>query len=264
MQTSVTYYSQNGEDALLHRMFPGKTDGVFVEVGCIDGLKFSNTYVFEQLGWTGVCIEAHQGYIDALRRNRPRSQVFACAVGPRDAGEVTFHANAWGSLSTVDAGREDHFRDRYPEYFEGFEAQSVPMQRIDTILERAGVGAIDILSLDIEGYEIEALKGMTFERFRPRVMVVEFDTPEGKAALDQRLLPVGYTPVTAFYGNAFYTTESALAAGLPRFFRADLLHTPIHTETGPGERVKRIVYLGDNAFVRRMVRRVEKKLLARL
>ena len=43
-------YSQFGEDVLLHRIFR-KSAGVCVEVGAHDGITFSNSLFFEQLGW---------------------------------------------------------------------------------------------------------------------------------------------------------------------------------------------------------------------
>jgi len=54
------YYSQHGEDFILDLIFDHKKSGFFVEVGCIDGLRFSNTLFFEKLGWKGICIEAHK------------------------------------------------------------------------------------------------------------------------------------------------------------------------------------------------------------
>ena len=77
----VNYYSQHGEDFLLDRLLSDKKRGFFVEVGCIDGRRFSNTLIFEERGWRGLCVEAHTGYIELLRQNRPNSIVCHCAAG---------------------------------------------------------------------------------------------------------------------------------------------------------------------------------------
>src|SRR4029077_1746907 len=52
-----SYRSQNGEDRWLEAHFGGKRSGFFVEVGAYDGVNLSNTYHFEQTGWTGVLVE---------------------------------------------------------------------------------------------------------------------------------------------------------------------------------------------------------------
>jgi hypothetical protein len=97
----VHFYGQHGEDFLLDRIFESKADGFFVEVGCIDGRRFSNTLIFEERGWRGLCIEAHEQYVDLIRKNRPHSIVCHCAAGEADDDYATFYPNARASLSTL-------------------------------------------------------------------------------------------------------------------------------------------------------------------
>ena len=163
-----TYYSQHGEDYLLDCIFAGQSNGFFVEVGCIDGRRFSNTLTFEERGWHGMCIEAHAGYIELLRRNRPDSIICHCAAGETDAQDVTFFANSRGSLSTIDPSKEAEFREKYAKDFTGFEPQTVAMRRLDSLFDEYQVPQIDILSLDVEGYEVPALKGLDFRRYSPK------------------------------------------------------------------------------------------------
>ena len=108
---SESYYSQHGEDFLLSRYFTGH-EGFFVEIGCIDGKRFSNTYHFELKGWKGICVEAHQDYIALLRTNRPKSAIIHCAVGEADEDQAVFFANARGSLSSLDPTKEESRRSK--------------------------------------------------------------------------------------------------------------------------------------------------------
>ena len=43
-----------------------------------------------------------------------------------------------------------------------------------------GLGRIDILSVDVEGWELEVLRGLTLAKYKPRVMIIEnlFDLEE--------------------------------------------------------------------------------------
>jgi FkbM family methyltransferase len=205
------YYSQHGEDILLDRMFEGQASGFFVEVGCIDGVRFSNTLTFEERGWKGLCIEAHSGFIDALRRNRPGSIVEHCAVGDSDEEEVAFYANFRGSLSSLDPTQEKRFR-KYGNYFGGFTEQRVPKRRLDTILAAHGVTRIDLLSIDIEGSEEQAIHGFDIARYRPSVMVIEVDSEEQEALLDRLILKQGYCKWIRLGPNVFYLTDVSLSA----------------------------------------------------
>jgi FkbM family methyltransferase len=207
-----TYYSQHGEDFILDLIFADQSTGFFVEVGCIDGCRFSNTLMFEERGWKGLCVEAHAGYIDALQENRPNSIICHCAVGEENADGVPFYANDRGSLSTLDQSREEEFRSSFGEYFSGFDQQTVDKRRLDRLFEEHDVpDRIDFLSLDIEGYEVEALAGMDLTTYRPRVLVVESDTSGHERRLDNILVPAGYEKRFRLHQNVFYFDELDLA-----------------------------------------------------
>lgn len=203
------YYSQHGEDALLDLIFKDQKEGFFLEVGCIDGRRFSNTLAFEERGWKGMCVEAHSGYIELLKKNRPNSIVCHCAAGETD-GNATFYANARGSLSTLDKTKESHFQINYAPYFSGFEEQHVKKARLSTLLDANQITEIDILSLDIEGYEVEALKGLDLSRHRPQVMVIESDDKQHEQQLDGLILPYGYTKSIRLFANLFYVRDKEM------------------------------------------------------
>lgn len=203
----TNYYSQNGEDFILDQMFPGKTNGFFVEVGCIDGKRFSNTLHFEKKGWKGICIEAHPDYIPLLQANRPNSIVYHCAISEADQDDVFFYANKRGSLSTLDASKESSFREGYGKYFHGFEEKHVPMMSLSTIFRKEVITHIDILSIDIEGYEVNALKGLDFSEVKPLVMVIESEDAAHEKELDSILSNQGYIKSIRISGNVFFVLD---------------------------------------------------------
>ncbi len=95
------YFSQFGEDYLLWKIFNQKPSGFFVEVGGLDGIRFSNTYSFELEGWNGVCIEPHPDYFPLLKINRPQSHCIEAAVGKCN-GFIELFAEPRGEFSTTD------------------------------------------------------------------------------------------------------------------------------------------------------------------
>ncbi|MEJ7645121.1 MAG: FkbM family methyltransferase [Chryseolinea sp.] len=203
------YYSQHGEDFLLDRIFEGKSDGFFVEVGCLDGIEFSNSYFFEEKGWTGLCIEPHRDFLTALRKNRPRSTVVPYAIGEEDRDDVTFYANKLGSLSTLDKGEEKRWEEDYKDFFFGFEEQKVSVRKLTTVFMEQGVTEIDFLSLDIEGFEIFALKGLDLKKFRPKVFVIEYKNDEQRQQIENMLTPHGYFYLGNLGCNSFFSLEKS-------------------------------------------------------
>lgn len=83
-------YSQHGQDTFVYEaFFKGRTEpGTFVDVGAYDGVTFSNTLLFERLGWMGVCVEPLPPAFSKLRSSR-KAICVNCAVADR-AGEAMF------------------------------------------------------------------------------------------------------------------------------------------------------------------------------
>lgn len=199
------YYSQHGEDFLLNKIFKGKADGYYVEVGCLDGIEFSNTYFFEKKGWQGMCIEAHNDFIGALSKNRPNSKVVHCAVGETNKEKVTFYANKVGSLSTLDKDEEERWKANYAKDFYGFEEQEVSMRTLTSVFDELRVKTIDLVSLDIEGYEVQALIGLDFKKYSPRIFIIEYKDEIHKSQVDDILHKNQYHFLSKIGCNLFYS-----------------------------------------------------------
>jgi FkbM family methyltransferase len=203
------YYSQHGEDFLINKIFNGKKNGFYVEIGCLDGIEYSNTYFFEKKGWNGICVEAHKDFIEMLRKNRSQAQIVHCAVGEKDQDDVTFYANKLGSLSTLDKNEEERWKQSYSSFFTGFEEQHVKMRTLTTIFDESNVKEIDFISLDIEGYEVQALTGLDLKKYRPRLFIIEYKDEDHKAKLESILFPNEYKFLATLGCNLFYGTEVA-------------------------------------------------------
>lgn len=202
------FYSQHGEDFLVNEMFNNKSQGFFVEIGCLDGVEYSNTYFFEKKGWKGICIEAHNDFISSLLKNREGSHIVHCAIGEENKDHVTFYANKVGSLSTLDKNEEERWRKSYSNDFYGFEEQKVPMKTLTTVFDELAVPSIDFISLDIEGYEVHALKGLDFNKYRPEVFIIEYKDENHKEQINLILLPNGYNYLGKIGCNMYYSLDS--------------------------------------------------------
>lgn len=67
----MQYYSQNGQDAFIVKLFNGKRNGYFLDIGAYDGVYFSNSLTLEKsLGWEGICIEPNPLVYGQLKSNR--------------------------------------------------------------------------------------------------------------------------------------------------------------------------------------------------
>eukprot|EP00889_Picochlorum_renovo_P005493 jgi/Picre1/32523/NNA_007869.t1 len=64
--------SQQGEDVFLWNYFGDMCGGSYIELGAIDGVVLSNSFIFNKaLGWSGILVEASPVNAANLMNNRP-------------------------------------------------------------------------------------------------------------------------------------------------------------------------------------------------
>lgn len=170
-----------------------KDGGYFVEAGGNDGYTQSNTYWLERFrGWRGLLVEPMPDLAEEAEIERPKSTVVQAALVPADHPEPTVRMT-FGDLMTVVKGiRDDEdewtgagltlgWRDPYEV--------EVPARTLSDILDEVGApDEIDLLSLDVEGFEVQALQGLDLERHAPRYIVVEMhDIDEERGPIEEIL-----------------------------------------------------------------------------
>lgn len=212
------YFSQNGEDLLLSKFFSDRKNGFYIDVGAFDGIHLSNTYYFEKLGWDGICIEAHPKYFQNCQNNRTRSLcIHAACTGDEMLNEVTFSSEELGLLSGIE--ERGDIQQRYDGRglkFEGFKKVVVPAVTLNNVLGmQKNKPEIDLISIDVEGHEMEVLKGLDFDKYHPRVLVIEANTAADETMLDDFLVKEKkYFKAKRLSENIFYCRESADAQAI--------------------------------------------------
>ena len=176
--------------------------GVFVEAGAYDGFLQSNTYYFERIkGWTGVLVEPVPALYEACRRERPASRVFNCALVRPELEGKPVEIRVGGLMSVVHGAQGSPDADRAhaqagtrggrdPSYDVAVEGRT-----LSSVLDEAGAADIDLLVLDVEGYEAEALAGLDLDRHAPRFLLVEMLEPEQTKASIEALIEGRFDPV---------------------------------------------------------------------
>jgi FkbM family methyltransferase len=183
------YFGLNELDRKLGRWLDFD-NGVFVEAGANNGTSQSNTCHFERYrGWTGLLVEPIPEMAALCRKNRPGSIVENCALGPpeREGTEMTL---TYCNLMTVaeggllaGEGRADHVaRGASLQNVEPYDF-TVRCRTLSSLLDHHAIAYVDLLSLDVEGFEVEALKGLDLDRHAPAHILVEARDEAGVRAV---------------------------------------------------------------------------------
>lgn len=158
-----------------------KDAGFFIEAGANDGYTQSNTYFLARFrGWTGLLVEPMEELFELCVVERPESEVRRAALVPFDFQEDTVTMHFGDLMSVVEgdhmdsertaAGTLQGWRDAY--------AAQVPARTLSSLLAEIDAPEVDLLSLDVEGYEPQVLRGLDLERHAPRWLVVEMHEVE--------------------------------------------------------------------------------------
>jgi len=190
------YRSEIGQDKwVAETMFPGVTNGFFLDVGSGDGYRDSNTQTLEARGWKGICVDPFPQNMDGRT-----CQMFKDVVWNKSGETVVFHAGGselGGIADTLGKWKDQVINEP---------AVTLTTTTLDEILVRAGAPTfIHFMSLDIEGGELNALRGLSLHRYRFGAMAIEHNFEEPKRTQIRELLKqYDYVNVHTYVQDDFY------------------------------------------------------------
>ena len=139
-------------------------NGTFIEVGAHDGISQSNTKRLEEFhGWKGILIEPSENLYANLVSNRPHSRCFLCALGSFTENN-TYAVGDFngGMMSSINSSRLNQTADKV-----------VLVRSLQSILDEVDLKHINFFSLDTEGYELNILHGIDFNKTTFDYLLIE-------------------------------------------------------------------------------------------
>jgi FkbM family methyltransferase len=167
-------YSQEGEDLILRRIFDGKRTGFYVDVGAHHPQRFSNTYLFYKQGWRGINIDAMPGSMRLFSKVRPRDINLELGVGATP-GFLDYYIFNEPALNGFSQSLSQSRHENPHNHYRVIDIKRIEVQPLSTILDNClPVGQeIDFMSIDVEGWDFEAIRSNDWKRYRPRYLLAE-------------------------------------------------------------------------------------------
>jgi FkbM family methyltransferase len=154
--------------------------GFFVEVGANDGERQSNTLYYEKYhNWKGLLVEPIPHLAEKCKVNRPNAIIENCALVSFEYPKKHIEMQYCGLMSIVNGSIKskeeevNHIKNGCKiQNIETYDLK-VSVSTLNFLLNKHMVSNIDFLSLDVEGFEADVLKGIDFERYKPKYMLIE-------------------------------------------------------------------------------------------
>lgn len=205
-RTLFSTYSQLGEDVVIDSILGNKSEGFYIDVGANDPIRFNNTARFYKKGWCGINIEPDIKKYKKLLKMRPRDINLNVGVSTK-TGFMTFYKFIPDTLSTFSIEERDNNIKMGYKMIDEIHVETVTLSSI--VSTYANNRAIDFLTIDTEGNDLDVLKSYDWEHGpQPKLICLEiFQQQNGE--IDDYLTSLGYVKKYDNGLNAIYVYSSS-------------------------------------------------------
>ena len=164
-----SFYSYGGIDNIVSDIFKHQKKGFYVDVGAQHPIKNNNTYLLYKKGWEGINIDIDEKNINLFNVSRPNDCNICAAVSSTEKDTNLYYYHAGSPINTL----SKQIADRQKSIIK--ETKVIKTKTLTTIIESTKFKnkEIDFLSVDVEGLELEVLKGLNLNIYKPKIIVVE-------------------------------------------------------------------------------------------
>jgi FkbM family methyltransferase len=162
-------YAQCGEDLILDIILQKKV-GFYVDIGANNPIEQSNTMYFYKKGWRGINIDATPGSMTSFYKMRKRDINIEVAIANEEK-EMTYYLFEPSFYNTFEKRFAEEYKDKLigEKIIKTTQLHKILDKHIDNV-------EIDFITIDAEGYDYDILLSNNWEKYRPKIVVIEYIT----------------------------------------------------------------------------------------
>jgi len=165
-------FAQSGEDIVVDGELGKPKKGFYVDVGAYHPKLFSNTYLFYKRGWSGVCIEPNPTMSAKFSRIRPRDAFVNMGVSSVEDVLEYFEFNDGAANTFLAEQAKKNQKEAGRKLLRKRSIEVWPLKKILAKHVKSGT-TIDLMSVDVEGMDVQVLESNDWEMYRPKMIIAE-------------------------------------------------------------------------------------------
>ncbi len=158
---------------LREKYFPGiGMKGIMLEVGAGHPDSYSLSKHFRESGWRCICVEPIPHFVESHKKKGNEIYQYAC-------GSENIHSASFEVTKEADGMAYSGFEMKQSYYANrnGGKPPSqviqVEIKTLNTLLSEIMVDHLDLLCVDVEGWELDVMRGFDAGKYNPKVIVLE-------------------------------------------------------------------------------------------
>tara|TARA_B100000795_G_scaffold134169_1_gene100187 strand:- start:53 stop:682 length:630 start_codon:yes stop_codon:yes gene_type:complete len=158
-----------GEDLIIQNYFKNKPKGFYVDVGCYHPLQGNNTHLLYKNGWSGINFDINHYSIKLFDFLRKRDLNIHSGISRKKRKLTMYYRKEINMLNTLDEKiAKIHFRN-------GYKKKNIQVNTLNFFISKKfkKLNKIDFINIDVEGYELDALKSLNFLTYKPQLICIE-------------------------------------------------------------------------------------------
>ena len=159
-------YSFGSQDLIIEKFFKNKKNGIYIDVGCYHPIYGNNTYKLFKKGWRGINIDIDFHTIDLFNFFRKNDENINTGVSDKDGESNMFFFHNRSAINTLNPTRGKNAK----------EIKKIKIKTLNSIIEKTKFynSKINLLSIDVEGHEMNVLKGFDIKKYSPDIIIIEY------------------------------------------------------------------------------------------
>ena len=205
-------FSVSGDDMFIKKLINNSKPGVYVDIGCWDPIKVSNSSYFSLRKWKGICIDPNPELITVYRKIRPNDIFINKVIGSSSGKKIKYYMleSHKSDMNTFDYDflLKNGLADKIKNVVD------IPIIRLDTLLSEylSENDRIDFFDIDAEGCDLDVISTNDWNKYRPKVVIIEshsslkndLNSEVSKFLETKKYLLVGKTINHGDSGNLFF------------------------------------------------------------